>query len=247
MHMRKDFTFQMKDDEDNATGGGTLVAYASTFDRDPDSYGDVIAPGAFTDTLKAWKESGNTIPLLFGHRTDDPTMNIGGVTDAVEDERGLKITAEFDPDNPTAQYVRKLVKEKRLSKMSFAFDVLEDGQTELDDGMKAHELRKLDLFEVSLVPIPANQHADVVDVKQAGFKSGRTLSKKNEDKLRQALGLLKEVVSTVDSDDTGSNDSDVNDPGNSEDPKKGNEEATDARRSAVEEITNLLRKSEEIR
>lgn len=245
MHMHKDFTFEVKDGEQDT--GGTLVAYASTFDRDPDSYGDVIAPGAFASTLAQWKASGNTIPLLFGHRTDDPNMNIGGVTEAVEDERGLKITAKFDADNPTAQYVRKLVKERRLSKMSFAFDVLEDGVTELDNGTKAHELRKLDLYEVSLVPIPANQHADVIDVKSVSEKSGRTLSQKNEDKLRQAFSLLEEVLQTVGSDDTGSSDKPANDPGNSEDSAKNNEEAQDARRSAVaKETTNLLKKLEGI-
>lgn len=245
--LQKDFTFQVKADETGGDDGGTLVAYASTFDRDPDSYGDVISPGAFTETLQKWRDSGNTIPLLFGHRFDDPSMNIGGVTEAVEDDRGLKITAKFDAENPTAQYVRRLVKEKRLSKMSFAFDVLDDGETTLDNGLKAHELRRLDLFEVSLVPIPANQHADVLDVK-SGVKTWRTLSAKNEDKLRQALDLLKEVVSTVDSEDSEpKNDRNVNDSSNPEAVKSGNGEAGAVRRSAVDDINQLLKKSEEIR
>ena len=163
-------TFQVNFKE-SGTDGGSIVAYAATFDREPDSYGDVIAPGAFTETIKAWNESGQRIPLLFGHRTDDPEMNIGGVDSIEEDERGLKVSATFDADNPTAQYVRKLVKEKRLNKLSFAYDILDAGTITLDDGTEANELRKLDIFEVSLVPIPANRHAEVIEVKSADDKA----------------------------------------------------------------------------
>lgn len=161
---KKDYSVQFKAAGDD---GGHIVAYAATFDREPDSYGDVIAPGAFKNTLEEWKASGNVIPLLFGHRTDDPAMNIGGVDSIEEDERGLRIEATFDKDSETAQYVRRLVLEKRLSKLSFAYDVLDEGTITLDDGRKANELREIKLFEVSLVPIPANGHAEVVEAKAA--------------------------------------------------------------------------------
>lgn len=143
----------------------SIVAYAATFHREPDSYGDVIRKGAFENTLKAWKESGNVIPLLFGHRMDDPLMNIGSVTSAEEDETGLKISATFDMDNERGAYVYKLVKEKRLTKLSFAFDVLDEQEVTLEDGVKANELRELSIYEVSLVPVPANSHATVQSVK----------------------------------------------------------------------------------
>ena len=35
------------------TDGGSVRGYASTWDREPDSYGDVVAKGAFADTLRA--------------------------------------------------------------------------------------------------------------------------------------------------------------------------------------------------
>ena len=162
--LKKDYSVQFKAEGDD---GGHIVAYAATFDREPDSYGDVIAPGAFKNTLDEWKESGNVIPLLFGHRTGDPSMHIGGVDSIEEDERGLRIEATFDKDSETAQYVRRLVLEKRLSKLSFAYDVLDEGTITLDDGRKANELREIKLYEVSLVPIPANGHAEVVEAKSA--------------------------------------------------------------------------------
>jgi HK97 family phage prohead protease len=144
---------------------GTVEGYAATFDRTPDSYGDVIAKGAFARTLDEWAKKGQPIPLLYGHNTDDPMHNIGKVTEAHEDEKGLFVRAEFDADNPTAQYARKLAAEGRLYQFSFAYSVRDAGTVTLEDGTDAYELRDLDLYEVSLVQIPANQGAVVTSVK----------------------------------------------------------------------------------
>ena len=141
-----------------------IIAYAATFHEEPDSYGDIIAPGAFTETLEKWNASSANIPLLFGHRMDDPLLNIGTVTEATEDATGLLVKAVFDMTNERGAYAYKLVKEGRLSKLSFAYDVLDAAPRDLD-GMTVNELRKLDIFEVSLVPVPANQHAEVLVVK----------------------------------------------------------------------------------
>lgn len=152
-------------------GAGMVKGYASTFDREPDAYGDVVAPGAFAKSLERWKElneEGKYIPLLWGHDTDDPKSNIGRVIEAKEDERGLFIVAEFDVDNEKAQYVRKLVQEGRVYQFSFAYEIHDQAPVELENGFKANELRDLELFEVSLVQIPANQHATVEEVKSDG-------------------------------------------------------------------------------
>lgn len=219
---------QLKMNDGDPGSGGYVTGYASTFDREPDCYGDVVAPGAFADTLERWKalnEQGKYIPLLYGHNATDPEYNIGRVINAEEDERGLLVTAEFDQENEKAQYVRKLVREGRVYQFSFAFDVMEAGETTLENGVKANELRKLDLFEVSLVQIPANQHATVEEIKghdgastkanpnADGEKAGRRNSKTDEDQMRKALGLLSEVTEILnglladsDSDGTGGTD-----------------------------------------
>ena len=178
---------------------GIVEGYASTFDREPDSYGDVVAPGAFTESLERWRESGKPIPLLYGHSTEDPMFNIGKVVDAYEDERGLFVRCEFDADNPKAQYVRKLVQEGRLYQFSFAYQVLDAATVELDSGIDAYELRKLDIFEVSLVQIPANQHAEVTEVKSANpeVKAGRRNSKADADEMRRILDLTDEIKTIV--------------------------------------------------
>lgn len=207
MHLFKSTTHQIKAcvKSELEEDGGIVKGYASTFDRDPDAYGDVVARGAFAKSLERWKqlnEEGKYIPLLWGHDTFDPTSNIGRVVDAVEDDRGLLIKAEFDADNEKAQYVRKLVKEGRVYQFSFAFDVRDWGQIELEDGRKANELRDLELFEVSLVQIPANQHATVEEIKSGEIsasliKAGRRNSAKDADALREINDHAKQIQTVV--------------------------------------------------
>lgn len=182
---RKSFEIELKTKDEGAEAP-RIVAYASTFDRIPDSYGDVVAKGAFTESLEKIAAEGRFLPLLFGHRMDDPTMNLGRVVSAVEDEKGLLIEAEFDMENPNAVKARRDVLARTLTKLSFAYEVKDAGPVELDNGVKAWELRKLDIFEVSLVPVPANQNAVVIDA-----KAGRRNSKKDEDALNEALGLIE--------------------------------------------------------
>lgn len=186
------------------TEGGTISGYASTFDKVPDAYGDIVAPGAFANTLEKWKElnaQGKYIPLLWGHDTNDPMSNIGRVVEAYEDEKGLFIRAEFDADNERAQYVRKLAAEGRVYQFSFAYEVKAAGEVKLDNGARAYELQELELFEVSVVQIPANQFATVEEVKNAlvAIKSGRRNSKADADELRAIAQSAQEIIDVVSS------------------------------------------------
>lgn len=183
--------------------GGIVKGYASTFDREPDAYGDVIAKGAFAKTLEKWaklNEEGRYIPLLWGHDTDNPESNIGRVVNAYEDERGLFIEAEYDKDNPRAQYVRKLVNEGRVYQFSFAYEVKDWATVTLEDGTKANELREIELFEVSVVQIPANSHATVEESKAMEEKAGRRNSAKDSEVLEgiaEHAAAIQEDVSSL--------------------------------------------------
>lgn len=213
---------------------GIVEGYAATFDREPDSYGDVIAKGAFARTLDEWRaksEGGLAIPLLYGHNTDDPMHNIGKVTEAYEDEKGLFVHAEFDADNPNAQYARKLAAEGRLYQFSFAYAIKGAGMTTLDDGVDAYELRDLDLYEVSLVQIPANQHAVVTSIKSdpAEVKAGRRNSKADADELRSIRELANQITAAIDGLLADEIDADDPDGGpesnaNAEEPERANAE-----------------------
>ena len=211
-HKYKEFPMQKSEGD-----AGTISGYFSTYDRIPDSYGDVIAKGAFTETIQKRKESGHPFPLCWNH---DLNMIIGSVdpVDIEDTDKGPMMTAKFF-NSELAQEKREIVKSGVVFQFSYAYDILEAGPTELEDGTKANELRKLDLFEISIVPIPANQNAVMTDI-----KAGRRNSKSDEDKIRQAISLLQSVLDEEDSDN-GEDKPEANEA--SEEPKASNPKKED--------------------
>lgn len=182
--------------EEDGLSEGQFLAYASVFGGPPDSYGDLVDPGAFTKTISEWEEKGDPIPLLWGHDMNNPFSNIGHIVKAEEDDHGLKVLGEFDLDNPTAVQVHRLVKGRRTTDLSFAYEIRDSEKAA--DGL---HLKDLSLFEVSIVPIGANRLTDVVAVKALaeaaaqGVKAGRVLSAKNEGLVRDAVKALKDLLS----------------------------------------------------
>lgn len=180
---------------------GEFLVYPSTFTRTPDSYGDVIAKGAFIDTIREWKESGDVLPGMYLH---DPNQIVAGATDMEEDDHGWRVKGFFD-DDPASQRIYRLVKGRRLSSLSFAYDTLEEGAVELEDGTKANELRKLRVHEFSFLPkgFAANDDTSIVSIKSIvdalppGLKAGRVLSAKNETALRTGLEKISAGVAEL--------------------------------------------------
>jgi len=82
----KDVSVQIKAGPEDGLEDGEFIVYPSTFTRTPDSYGDVVAKGAFLDTIKAWEDSGNSLPGLYGHRLDDPDFFVAGASEMGEDD-----------------------------------------------------------------------------------------------------------------------------------------------------------------
>lgn len=187
---------------------GKISGYFSTYDEEPDSYGDIVAPGAFTDTIKAREATGHPFPLCFNHNMDA----VIGTVDSIEDtEKGPLITASF-LNTEKAQEVREMVKSGGVYQFSFAYDV--KGWEEPTEEQKAkgiaNVLTKVDLYEVSIVVVPANQNAVVTDI-----KSGKRNSKKDADAIKQAITLLQGVL-----------DNEEDDSEETEDTPKANEDTT---------------------
>lgn len=191
---------------DDGLNEGEFIVYPSTFTREPDSYGDVVAKGAFVKTIQKRKDAGLVLSGLYGHRMDDPHMNVAAALDEGEDDHGWWVKGVFDLDDATAAKVYRLVKGRRLNELSFAFDVLDEGHVQLEDGRKANELREVETYEFSFVPIGANRDTSVVAVKSVAdhlmtdIKAGRAISAKNEDELRTAHEAIGRVLAALDSD-----------------------------------------------
>ena len=223
--MIKTKTFEVKADH------GTISGYASTWTREPDSYGDIVAKGAFSEHIAQIKEEGRVLPFLFNHKADDLRAYIGTVFELKEDDHGLYFEGTFD-DTPEGQRARELALDGRLCKFSFAYDVLEAGEVTLEDGRKANELRKLKIHEVSLVMYPANPDTSVVSV-----KAGRRNRKSDEDIIKQIISLANQLL-TDESDDIEEEPRDSE--AKSEEPDTVNDEEQKRKAELLEHANKLL-------
>lgn len=193
--------------DDDTLAEGQFRAVVSVFGN-KDSYGDVVMPGAFKDTLATWEASGDSIPVYWSHQMSDPDMNIGYVVSAKETDQGLEVVAQLDTEDegsPKAKQAYRLLKGRRVTQFSFAYDVEEGGFVE-KDGDSYFELRKMRLYEVGPTPIGANTETELLAVKTAAqrarviaadLKAGRVLSTKNESTLREALSSLEASTAQI--------------------------------------------------
>lgn len=194
-------------------GEGVFSGYASTYDRD--LYDDVIVKGAFAECLQRdFKGTGEGIPIYWNHDYSTPMNLIGASTSAVEDDKGLFFTGRLDLDSPEGARAYEHLKAGRVHQMSIGFICQETAYVKSEGDRYAHrELRKVKLFEVSLVTVAANQQAEVDEVKAAiaEAKAGRAISAANEEKIRaayEALGEILESIADVGDDGDGSDDAD---------------------------------------
>ncbi|WP_428964510.1 HK97 family phage prohead protease [Micromonospora fluostatini] len=189
-------------------GDGEFEAIVSVFGN-VDSYGDVVMPGAFTDVLADWAATGDPIPVIWSHNWYDPFAHIGTVLEARETDVGLwvKGLVDLDPEARTAAQVYRLLRGRRVTQFSFAYDVAEASWAERD-GRDVYELRKFGaLYEVGPCLVGANQDTDLLSAKArllaAGVKEGRVLAQAHLDRLKEAHGALGEVIAAAEQKTTG--------------------------------------------
>ncbi|MFD5656925.1 HK97 family phage prohead protease [Streptomyces hirsutus] len=185
---------------------GQFVALVSVFNNE-DTYGDVVRPGAFTETLAAWTAKGDDIPVIWAHQWSDPFAHIGHVVKATETLQGLEVTGQIDDldENETAAQVYRLLKGRRVTQFSFAYDVPNGGGAWVKDDDHRwggyYELRQLDLHEVGPCLLGVNRETELLAAKAArlasGAKAGRVLSQANYDRLTAAHESIGEVLAAA--------------------------------------------------
>lgn len=167
-----DFPFKVKAVNDD----GVFSGYGSVFNV-LDAYNEVVVPGAFADSLKTRQPA-----LLWQHRSGEP---IGVYTDVKEDTVGLHVEGKLALKTARGAEAYELLKMGALNGLSIGFMVRDESYDRVS-GIST--LKKLDLWEVSLVTFPANDAARVTDVKAA--EQIQTL-KDAEAYLRDAGGFSK--------------------------------------------------------
>jgi HK97 family phage prohead protease len=133
--------------------------YGSVFGVE-DSYGEIVAAGAFADSLKDLASKSRVVPVLWQHRSDQP---IGTYLEITEDDHGLFVKGQLlIGDVGQAREAHALLKAGAVTGLSIGYWVRESS---FDEKTNVRTLIKLDLVEVSLVTFPANDDARVEAVK----------------------------------------------------------------------------------
>ncbi len=156
---------------------GEFIGYASTFGGEPDSYRDIIAPGAFQESLSRHQAAGTRPAMLWQHDMQAP---IGGWQSLKEDEHGLLVSGKLTLEVEKAKESYALMKDGALA-MSIGFHIKEAEPAPGGNRL----LTKIDLLEISLVAIPANPRAVITEVKSIDPSNPREF----ERRVRDALGL----------------------------------------------------------
>ncbi len=174
-----DIPFQIK----AVSEDGLFSGYGSVFGV-IDSYKEVVVPGAFTESLQ-----GRMPSLLWQHRASEP---IGVYTAMREDNVGLYLEGKLALKTNRGAEAYELMKMGAITGLSIGFVTREDSYDKVS-GIRT--LKKLDLWEVSLVTFPANDAARI-----SGVKSIETITTLAEAEayLRDAGGLSRrEAVALV--------------------------------------------------
>ena len=169
--------FAVKAIEDSGTFGGYGSVYGVL-----DAGDDVIAPGAFSESVQKAQQSGLMPALLWQHKASEP---IGAYTLMREDDHGLYVEGRLALRTQRGLEAYELMRMHAVSGLSVGFQTKDDA---FDAKTGVRTIRKGDLWEVSLVTFPMNNYARVHAVKSMhaiGDLAGA------ERYLREHLGLSR--------------------------------------------------------
>jgi uncharacterized protein len=167
---------------------GAFEGYASLFNLE-DLGHDVIAPGAFRDSLARRGPAG--IRMLFQH---DPAEPIGVWEHIGEDVRGLYARGRLMLDVARAREVLSLMRAGALDGLSIGFRAVA-GRRDAKTGIR--RLTKVDLWEISVVTFPLLPEARIAYVKARPFAGRTPTAREFERWLTQDAGLTRSQARAV--------------------------------------------------
>lgn len=167
------------------TDSGSFEGLASTYGN-VDLGGDIVEAGAFKEFVFTKDQK---IRVLAGHDTRAP-IGKGIVTDT---HVGLAIKGQINLALARGRDTYELMKDGIIDGLSIGFDILPGGQEIREDGVRL--LKKLKLWEVSLVTFPMNPAAQVSAVKSIPqFSTIRECEAWLRDELGLSNSAAKEFV-----------------------------------------------------
>jgi HK97 family phage prohead protease len=146
--------FEMKE----LGANGYVCGYASVFGH-VDAQREVVAPGAFTRSLRQWKGQSRQPAMLWMHDAGKPV----GIWESLrEDASGLAVEGRLAVRTQDGADAYELLKMGAVTGLSIGYRTV---QSKLDSKSRVRTLTEVDLFEVSLVTFPANDQARIRAVK----------------------------------------------------------------------------------
>lgn len=184
--------------EDVDAKTGEFTGYGAVFGN-VDSYGDVIAKGAFKASLREWEDRGKYPPMLLQHGGGfmagaDDMLPVGQWTAMEENAKGLKVSGKlFAMGTERGQYIYEGLKAGALDGLSIGFKARKWTMRSKPEEPR-RTLEDIDLMEVSIVTFPANGKARVSGVKSSDdIKTIREF----EDFLRDAGGFSRAAARAI--------------------------------------------------
>ena len=182
--MRAPFTLSGSLELKDMTAEGTFTALGSTFGN-VDQGGDVVEPGAFTDSLSAKQPK-----MLWQHNSE---WVIGKWTDAAETKHGLEMEGQLllghdkhgNQNNPRAFEAYEALKSGAITDMSIGYVPVD---WDRKDGVR--HLKEIDLWEVSVVTFGMNELAKVTGVKGRVMRN-ETLTKRDLESFLRDAGMSR--------------------------------------------------------
>jgi len=148
---------------------GVVEGYAATFGGPPDSYGHLIAPGAFVRSLSEHQAAGTAPVFLWSH---DPAAPIGRWESVREDATGLQVSGRLNLSTFAGREAHAHLRDRDITGFSIGYRVPKGGMASGNDGTIL--LKDLDLLEISVVAMPANTRARVTQVNSITTLSSRS-------------------------------------------------------------------------
>lgn len=166
---------------------GSFEGYASVFNS-VDDLGDTVLPGAYADTLKSRTRP---VRMYFNH---DSSMPIGKWLDLEEDGHGLKVRGQLTPGHSLASDVKALLAHRAVDGLSIGYRIPPGGSAK--EG-KIRQLKRIDLFEVSVVTTPAERGARIDPESIKSAIEGINSINEFEDFLRDAGGFSRSAAKAL--------------------------------------------------
>jgi HK97 family phage prohead protease len=193
---------------------GRFSGYGSVFGV-LDQHADIIERGAFAESLEKHKQAGTMPKMLWQH---NPAEIVGVWDEMREDEYGLYLSGKLIKTIQRGAEAHELLKAGALDALSIGFNLVESAP----EG-RMRRIKKVDLWEVSLVTWGANpkalvaavkaresvrdferflreagfSRAEAVRIASSGYKAiGQSESESVDDDLMQELVKLKNTMRT---------------------------------------------------